>query len=232
MKYNSSWGKVLDSLPRNLYSFAIRYLSNSLANGTNAIKWGIANSAKCKFCNDNQTLQHVVSACKASLNGGRWNWRHDSILINIARMLSKIQDLTVYCDITDSEFQTPSVITGDAERPDIVVMKERACYLMELTVGFETNIVKNSERKRNKYADLTRRLEKDYTVKYCDISMGAIGVIGTDSKDIRNTFEKLGLLKDESNYLIRKMINVCLRSTYYIFCQRNKEWESPGLLTW
>ena len=48
-KYNSSWGKVLDSLPRNLYSFATRYLSNSLANGTNAVKWGIANSPKCLF---------------------------------------------------------------------------------------------------------------------------------------------------------------------------------------
>ena len=231
-KYNTPWCKVLNSLPRNLYSFVTRYLSNCLANGTNAVKWGIATSAKCLFCNENQTLQHVVSACKASLNGGRWNWRHDSILINIARMLAKIQELKVYCDITDSEFQTPSVITGDAERPDIVVMKDNHCYLMELTVGFETNITKNSERKRNKYANLTKRLEKDYTVKYCDISMGAIGIIGTDSKDIQNTFENLGLSKEESDYLIRKIINVCLRTTYYIFCCRNKDWEAPSLLTW
>ena len=103
---------------------------------------------------------------------------------------------------------------------------------MELTVGFETNITKNSQRKLNKYADLTKRLEKDYRVKYCDLSMGAIGVIGTDSKDIQHTFEILGLSKDESNYLIRKIINVCLRTTYFIFCRRNKEWEAPNLLTW
>ena len=222
----------MDSLPRNLYSFAIRYLSNSLANGTNAVKWGIANSSKCLFCGENQTLQHVVSACKVSLNGGRWNWRHDSILINIARMLGKIKDLKVYCDIADSEFQTPSVITGDAERPDIVVVKERSCYLIELTVGFETNITKNSERKRMKYKDLTERLENDYTVKYCDLSLGAIGVIGTESKDIQKTFEELGLSKEESSYLIRKISNVCLRATYFIFCNRNKEWEATSLLTW
>ena len=231
-KYNSSWCKVLDSLPRNLYSFTIRYLSNCLANGTNAVKWGIATSAKCTFCNENQTLQHVVSTCKTSLNEGRWNWRHDSILINIARMIAKIPGVTVYCDVSDSEFQNPSVITGDAKRPDIVIIKERECKVLELTVGFETNLKKNSDRKQKHYADLITRLGNNYDVKYFDLSMGGIGVIGNESKGVKTMFEKLGLKKEESDYLIRKMINVCLRSTYYIFCQRNKEWESPSLLTW
>ena len=45
-KYNTPWCKVLDSLPRNLCSFVIRYLSNCLASGTNTVKWGIATSAK------------------------------------------------------------------------------------------------------------------------------------------------------------------------------------------
>ena len=222
----------MDALPRNLYSYVVRYLSNCLANGTNAVKWGITNSAKCLFCDENQTLQHVVSACRSSLNDGRWNWRHDSILINIARMISKIQDVKVYCDVTDSEFQTPSVITGDDERPDIVFVNARELYILELTVGFETNIQKNSERKKKKYVDLVKRLQKDYNVKYFDLSMGAIGTIGTESEEIRDMFEKLGLERTECDYLIRKIINVCIRSTYYIFCQRNKQWESPGLLTW
>ena len=222
----------MDSLPRNLYSFTIRYLSNCLANGTNAVKWGIATSAKCTFCNENQTLQHVVSTCKTSLNEGRWNWRHDSILINIARMIAKIPGVTVYCDVSDSEFQNPSVITGDAKRPDIVIIKERECKVLELTVGFETNLKKNSDRKQKHYADLITRLGNNYDVKYFDLSMGGIGVIGNESKGVKTMFEKLGLKKEESDYLIRKMINVCLRSTYYIFCQRNKEWESPSVLTW
>ena len=46
------WHIVLNELPRNLYSFSTRYLSNSLANGTNAIKWAIAISLKCLFCNE------------------------------------------------------------------------------------------------------------------------------------------------------------------------------------
>ena len=151
---------------------------------------------------------------------------------NIARMISKIQGVKVYCDVPGLDFQNPSVITGDVERPDIVLLKEKVCFVLELTVGFETNIQKNSERKRNKYADLIKRLEKDYDVKYFDLSMGSIGVIGNESKDLKTMFEKLGLTKEESNYLLKKVINVCLRSTYFIFCRRNKEWESPDLLTW
>jgi len=231
-KYNTPWCKVLDSLPRNLYSFVTRYLSNCLANGTNAVKWGVATSAKCLFCNDNQTLQHVISSCRTSLNEGRWNWRHDSILINIAKILSKIPGVKVYCDVEDSEFLTPSVISGDAERPDIVVVKDRECKVLELTVGFETNILKNSERKRKKYNDLIKKLNNDYDVEYIDLSMGAIGVIGNESKDVQKLFINLGLSKQESEYLTQKVINVCIRATYYIFCKRNEKWEGPSLLTW
>ena len=231
-KYNTSWCKVLDCLPKNLYSFVTRYLSNCLANGTNAVKWGIAASAKCLFCNENQTLQHVISSCNVSLTEGRWNWRHDSILINISRMLSKIPDIKVYCDVADTEFLTPSIITGDSERPDIVIMKDKECKVVELTVGFETNILKNSKRKEARYKDLIERLKKDYNVEYFDLSMGGIGVIGNESKKIKDMFLNLGLSQQESDYLVRKIINVCIRSTYFIFCQRNKEWEQPGLLTW
>ena len=231
-KYNMPWCKVLDSLPRNLYSFVTRYLSNCLANGTNAVKWGISTSAKCVFCNENQTLQHVISSCKTSLNEGRWYWRHDSILVNISRIVSKIPSVKVYCDIENSEFLTPSVIIGDSERPDIVVIKERECKVIELTVGFETNILKNSERKRKKYTELMKRLSKDYDVEYVDLSMGGIGVIGTESKGILKMFTDLGLSKQEGDYLLKKIINVCIRTSYYIFCQRNKKWEAPSLLTW
>ena len=166
------------------------------------------------------------------MNEGRWNWRHDSILINIARFVSKVPGVKVYCDVKNTEFQTPSVITGDQERPDIVVIKDKSCKVLELTVGFETNMLKNSQRKTERYKNLIRRLESDYDVEYFDLSMGGIGVIGSESKNLRKMFIDLGLSTDESDYLVRKVINVCLRSTYYIFCRRNKQWEGPSLLAW
>ena len=111
-------------------------------------------------------------------------------------------------------------------------MRDKECKVIELTVGFETNIIKNSERKRKKYNELVKRLDKDYDVEYIDLSMGAIGVIGTESRGIGKLFTNLGLSKQESEYLTQKIINVCIRTTYYIFCKRNEKWEGPSLLTW
>ena len=41
---------VISHLPRNIFSFTIRYLNNTLANGTKVIKWDITNSSACTFC--------------------------------------------------------------------------------------------------------------------------------------------------------------------------------------
>ena len=80
--------------------------------------------------------------------------------------MAKLQGVKVYCDVNNSEFQTPSVITGNNKRPDIVVLKDKTCMILELTVGFETNILKNSKRKLENYKDLVQRLEEKYDVKY------------------------------------------------------------------
>ena len=44
--------------------------------------------------------------------------------MNIARFMAKIPGVKVYCDVDNSEFQTPSIITGDEKRTDIVIVKE------------------------------------------------------------------------------------------------------------
>ena len=63
-------------------------------------------------------------------------------------------------------FKTPSVLTGDDKRPGIVVMKGKTCMILELTVGFATNLLKNSKWKLGNYKDLVKRLEVTYDVKY------------------------------------------------------------------
>ena len=59
--------------------------------------------------------------------------------------------------------------------------------VLELTVGFETNILKNSKRKLEDYKDLIKRLKETYDVKYVDLCMVAIGVIGKDSKGLQDS---------------------------------------------
>ena len=48
---------------------------------------------------------------------------------------------------------SPCTITGQDHRLDLLVVKRSKLYVLELKVGFETNIVINSERKQRKYAE-------------------------------------------------------------------------------
>ena len=91
--------------------------------------------------------------------------------------------------------------------------------VLELTVGFETNIEKNTDRKRASYDELISRLKHQYQqVKFVNLSMGAIGVIGKGC-NLQKEFMEMGLDEKESTYLIRKIINVCIRTPYFLFCK-------------
>ena len=228
--FTNSWSNVLDKLPRNIYSFVVRYLSNSLANATNTLKWGTSNDSKCAFCGEAQTLGHVVGGCKVSLHEKRYNWRHDSMLLHIAKFLSNFEGLFIYCYIEG--YLNPSLITGEDYGPVMVVRKENKLIVIELTAGYETNIEKNATRKSNTYKPLFEDVGKRYLFQYINLSMGAIGIIGEHAKHLKSAFVEFGIEKSEINFIINKIINVCIRTTYYLFCKRNQKWDDPELLSW
>ena len=37
----------------------------------------------------------------------------------------------------------------------------------------------------------------------------------------------IGIDKKQQHYMIKKMIKIAIRATYYIFCCRNRNWDSP-----
>ena len=117
----NSWYRVLESMPRSIYNFSIRYLNNTLPNRSNMVRWSAGTSTLCNFCPNPQTLGHVVGACPAALKDGRYTWRHNSILFNFARVLTGIKNLKVYADLDGAEFPSPSVISGEELRPDLIV---------------------------------------------------------------------------------------------------------------
>ena len=213
------WSKTLDRLPKSIYNFTIRYLNNTLPNYSNTFKWNLSSSANCILCNKNQTLGHVVAGCEASLNEERYNWRHNSILVTIANTISN--NCTLYVDLP--HFRSPSLITGDASRPDMVIQKGNKLWILELTAGFETNIAINYARKQKRYENLVGNLSMNYeTVKFINLSMGSIRVIGKNS-NFMAMCKDLEMPENDRNFLINKMINVCIRTTFYIFCCRNKQ---------
>ena len=140
-------------------------------------------------------------------------------LLNIMKLIPKSVRLKEYADVEDRNvrFSNPSVITGDTYRPDIVLVKDELLVIAGLTVGFETNIEKNGRRKREKNTDLidTMRQENEEVI-FVNLTMGALGIIGGDSSESYSTLSKLSLDSKSIDFLVKRVINVCIRSTYYI----------------
>ena len=225
----SIWCTVQKYMPKDIFNFTIRYLNNTLSNMSNMHMWGYSGNKLCVLCHQVQTLGHVVAGCNVSLADGGYTWRHDSVLQVIANSLTRFCS-NLFVDLP--RFASPCVITGEQERPDIVIVQQKAVMLLELTIGFETNMELNSTRKRKKYKALVDRLKKSYDdVVYANISMGACGFIEKDSKKFLDIMTKLKIPKTEIQYLTKSIINVCIRTSVFIFCRRNKEWTKPELLS-
>ena len=75
------------------------------------------------------------------------------------------------------------------------------------------------------------KLSNKYKVYYVNLSLGAIGMIGKDSL-IMTALGNFDLSKETLNFIVNRTVNVCIRTTYYIFCMRNKERENPELVNW
>ena len=63
----------------------------------------------------------MLSGCEAALNQLRYNWRHDSVLVNLMKELKNLMNkqLVLYADIAD--YKSPTLITGRSQRPDSII---------------------------------------------------------------------------------------------------------------
>ena len=231
-KFNSLWSSVQSNLHKNIFNFTIRYINNTLPTRKNLSKWGLSSTSDCSFCLSPETLLHVVAGCKTYLDEGRFTWRHDSVLNFLASILTKVQNSRLFVDLPG--FINPSVLSGDSLRPDILLVIENKClYILELTVGYESNLQINTNRKRQKYLDLIKEQQTCFpTVKFINLSLSTLGVFSRSSvEDLDEMLRSLKFDAQYNKYIKKKIVNICIRTSYYIFCRRNKEWNRPELLT-
>ena len=144
--------------------------------------------------------------------------------------MSSIKNALLYADLPS--FPSPSLITGHSLRPDLVlVLNNTTVYLLELTVGFESNIKVNSERKAAKYHPLLSNLRTEYTnINFVNILMSALGIYGTSSDTILQMLRDINFNRNLAHQIIMKASNIAIRCTYYIYCRRNKQLLNPELL--
>ena len=92
--------------------------------------------------------------------------------------LTFVKGSKLYVDLPG--FITPSVITGDELRPDLLLtIENKLLYILELTVGFETNLKINSDRKLKKYFTLISDQENNFDkVKFVNVSIRSLGEFG------------------------------------------------------
>ena len=226
---NKVWSNTQSKLPKNIYTFTIRYINNSLPTRTNLKKWGISSTSECSFCLNQESLLHVVAGCQSYLD--RFTWRHNSILNFLAQTLQSVNGYNLFADVPG--FRNPSIITGDRYRPDLLLTSSNnsLLYLVELTVGYESNLESNIRRKNIKYKELVKQQRKYFkSVKFVNISISSLGVFAKESSTFLKMLDDIGFDDKYKRYCIRRMMAIAIRTSYYIFCRRNKEWGDPQLL--
>ena len=98
-------------------------------------------------------------------------------------------------------------------------------------VGFESNLNNNAGRKKEKYLILIKEMSKNYRcVKFVNLSMSSFGVFFDECSTFLDMMNDIGIDKKQQLYIIKKMINIAIRATYYIFCYRNRNWDRTDLM--
>ena len=98
--------------------------------------------------------------------------RYNSILNFFAQTLQSINGYDLFADLP--EFRTPSIITGDRFRPDLLLTSSNNSllyYVVEFTVGYESNLESNIREKKIKYKELIKQQRKyfnhvKFVIKY------------------------------------------------------------------
>ena len=181
------------------------------------------------LCLQSETLQHIVSSCKSYLDQGRYTWRHDSVLNFIANTLSALPSCSICADLPT--FLSPSLVTGDSLRPDLLLItKNKTLYILELTIGFETNIQVNSDRKALKYNPLHQSFCSTYRqINFITLTLGLLGTVGSSSDSFSELLKAVDFDSKIQKAILSRIMNITIRCTYYIFCCHNKPWTSPKL---
>ena len=186
----------------------------------------------CLDCGDSQTLLHVMSGCKKHLHQGRYTWRPNSVLKALPSFLLPRAIGELYVDLEG--FRSPSKVTGDSKRPDMLIVRpDGTLYLVELTVCYETNMPKNAQMKSNPYETTIDHLKSSLTcVNFVNLVVSALGISCKDSKTLITMFEDFKITRQEHAYPIRKISNIAIGTSYYIFCMKDKSWSDPKLMSY
>ena len=86
-----TWNDIWHMAPLRI-SFLLRAAYDLLPSNANLTKWGKTDDPTCPLCQGKQTVEHVLSSCKVALSQGRYTWRHNQVLKEVALVLSTVKE--------------------------------------------------------------------------------------------------------------------------------------------
>ena len=164
---NSIWLEAQPHLPKNIYNFTIRYINNSLPTRTiwqDGDYYKVLIAPFVLILNHSFMLSLVVNSTLIALHGDT-----SQSLTSLPRSLQPVINVhsSLYADVTG--FLNPSIITSENYPPDLLFLIQSKClYVLQLTVGFESNLNNNAVRKKEKYVNLINEMSRNYRcVRFC-----------------------------------------------------------------
>ena len=104
-------------------------------------------------------------------------------------------------------------------------------YIIELTVSFETKLGNTARRKMEKYKDLEISFKPKYKqVRFVNIVISTLSVFDDSSVDFLDMLKDMESDQTCRHCLVKKIMAIAVRTAYYVFCGRNKNWDDPKLI--
>ena len=78
----------LVAMSEDRFRFIVKAVYDLLPTPQNKSRW-FGEEGVCRQCGGNGTLTHILSGCKVSLSDGKYKWRHDQVLKEIAQSVEE-----------------------------------------------------------------------------------------------------------------------------------------------
>ena len=195
--------------------------------------------SKCLLCNNHfPTVHHILSNCPEALRQGRYTWRHDCALKTQVNGLRKHLEPgdNSFADLPNQQFSDnpPATIPTDtldsSARQDIVVIREREIFLLELISPHNSpeSIANAKEQKENKenYQLALRDLDaKGLNSSLFTIEIGTLGRwLPQSCWSLQETFPSLS--KPDATNLLDQTATKVISASRQIF----QDLTAPGTL--
>jgi hypothetical protein len=224
----SEFTAALYGLSPSISCFVASAMMDACPTLVNKHTWGVHNGdVRCPLClRAPQTTRHVLSQCRAALEGGRYTHRHNLVLECIASAVRSHfheQRALVWFDLPSfGHLPSTLALAGHDLRPDgLVELPTGERFLVELTVPWEERLSLAHDAKCSKYDLLLRELQASGPATLLVVEVGARGQLADSCVGLNAL-----LSPAEARECRRRMTQAAITGSYHIWLRRHSSWSS------